>query len=88
MYEVISVAAGALLGLALVQVDGRLTRRIALVVGSQLIGLAAAFLTGEIAGSVLFVALDAVQALLAATAVVAIAPRLTARRRATSGATR
>lgn len=88
MYEVISVAAGALLGLALLPVHGRFTRRVALVVGSLLIGLAAAILTGEIAESVLFVALDAVQALLAAAAVVALTPRIVARRRAASEASR
>ena len=81
MYELLSLAAGLALGVALLSIESRRTQIAVGAAASVAIGIAIAAIAGELAESPLFALWDAAQCAVAAALVVAAAPRL-ARRRA------
>ncbi len=70
MYEVLSLAAGVVLGVALLSIASRRTRLAAGAVASIAVGIAVAAASGEMAESPLFALWDAAQCAVAAGLVV------------------
>ncbi len=75
MYEVLSLAAGVVLGVALLSIASRRTRLAVGAVASIAVGFSVAAASGEISESPLFVLWDAAQCAVAAGIVVFTAER-------------